>query len=158
VRGRALANQLIIIPACALALCRFAGLSTDLTTGVLVVAIAPGSAPANLMTRLAHGNTALSLTLTAITNAVCFITMPLAISIVAWVTGGAADHVAHRATPGGWGASATSPLQPRQILTGIRHARRGRMRPKGNVPQGGSTYFLSRVPIRFSSGGARRFV
>lgn len=76
-----LLNQFILLPAATLLVCRIWAPAPALLLGFMVIAACPGSGPSNLMTRFAKGNVALSLSLTGITSAASFITIPSAIAI-----------------------------------------------------------------------------
>jgi BASS family bile acid:Na+ symporter len=75
-----LACQLLMLPAVALALALLFRLPGELAVGLMVLAACPGGATSNVITHLAKGDTALSVTLTAISSMVCVFTIP-------WVVG-----------------------------------------------------------------------
>jgi bile acid:Na+ symporter, BASS family len=74
-------NQFVLLPAMTFLLCRIWPPGPSLLLGFMVIAACPGSGPSNLLTRVAGGNVALSLSLTGITSALSFITIPAAIAI-----------------------------------------------------------------------------
>jgi BASS family bile acid:Na+ symporter len=75
-----LACQLLMLPAVALVLALLFRLPGELAVGLMVLAACPGGATSNVITHLAKGDTALSVTLTAISSMVCVFTIP-------WVVG-----------------------------------------------------------------------
>ena len=73
--------QLLMLPAVAFALALAFRLPGELAVGLMVLAACPGGATSNVITHLAKGDTALSVTLTAISSMVCVFTIPW---IVGW--------------------------------------------------------------------------
>lgn len=73
--------QLLLLPAIALLIA--VGLSLDpvLSVGLMVLSLCPGGATSNLITHLAKGDTALSITLTAITSTITVFTLPYLINM-----------------------------------------------------------------------------
>ena len=69
--------QLIALPALAFAMAFAFDLSTLLAVGLVLAAACPGGPSSNLMTSLARGDIALSVTLTAISGVVTIVTIPL---------------------------------------------------------------------------------
>lgn len=82
-----LLNQYVVLPGVTLLLCIIWKLDPAFLLGFMVLAACPGSAPSNLMTQLAKGNRALSVSLTGITSALSFLTIPAAIAIASAVSG-----------------------------------------------------------------------
>lgn len=76
-----LACQLVMLPAIAFALALLFRLPGELAVGMMVLAACPGGATSNVITHLSRGDTALSVTLTAISSMVCVFTIPW---IVGW--------------------------------------------------------------------------
>jgi BASS family bile acid:Na+ symporter len=72
-----LANLLVISPLLALLLAEAFNLDPLFAVGLVLMGAAPGGAMANLLTHLARGETALSVTMTAISSVVAVITVPL---------------------------------------------------------------------------------
>lgn len=70
-------NLALISPALAFAMAELFGLSAGLAVGLVLLGTAPGGTMANLITHLARGDTALSITLTAISSVAAVITVPL---------------------------------------------------------------------------------
>ncbi|MCV6589233.1 MAG: bile acid:sodium symporter [Marinobacterium sp.] len=76
--------QLLLLPALAWLVVTLWQLPATLAAGLMVVALAPGGATSNMITLLARGDTALSVSLTAITSLLTPITMPLLTALVLW--------------------------------------------------------------------------
>lgn len=79
--GIGLFNQLILLPLIGVGFCYLFGLSPMLSAGFMLLAACPGGATSNLISYVAKGDIALSVTLTAISSTVTIFTIPL---IVAW--------------------------------------------------------------------------
>lgn len=60
--------QFVIMPVVAYALCRLMNLPADIAVGVILVGCCPGGTASNVMTYLARGDTALSVTITSCTT------------------------------------------------------------------------------------------
>ena len=73
--------QLMMLPAVAFALALLFRLPGELAVGLMVLAACPGGATSNVITHLAKGDTALSVSLTAASSMVCVFTIPW---IVGW--------------------------------------------------------------------------
>ena len=73
--------QLIMLPAVAFVLALIFRLPSELAVGLMVLAACPGGATSNVITHLAKGDTALSVSLTAASSMVCVFTIPW---IVGW--------------------------------------------------------------------------
>lgn len=73
--------QLILLPAVAFALALLFRLPGEIAVGLMVIAACPGGATSNVITHLSKGDTALSVTLTAISSVICVFTIPL---IIGW--------------------------------------------------------------------------
>ena len=56
-------------------------LSPELAVGLVLLGATPGGTLANFYTHLANGETALSVTMTAISSVVCVITIPIYLSL-----------------------------------------------------------------------------
>jgi len=78
-----LALQLVLVPAMAWAFIAVLGLSPGWAVGLVLVAVVPGGAFSNLLTFLGHGNTALSISVTAATTALCVVTIPVLLRVLA---------------------------------------------------------------------------
>lgn len=88
--GIGLFNLLLLSPLLAFAIAGMYGLSATLAVGLVLLGASPGGTMANLMTHLARGEVALSVSMTAISSIAAVITVPLFLSLGAdWF--GAAD-------------------------------------------------------------------
>ena len=65
------ASQLILLPAIAWLLVSVWSLPPELALGVMIIAAAPGGVTSNILTALARGDVALSISLTAVISLVC---------------------------------------------------------------------------------------
>jgi len=82
-RPRAMAigllGQVVLVPLLGYAIATVAGLPPAMAAGLMIVAACPGGASSGLITHLARGDTALSISLTAVTSVAAVVTMPLVI-------------------------------------------------------------------------------
>lgn len=76
-----LVNQLIILPVIGFAFAHLFGLPPLLAVGLMVLAASPGGVTSNLITHLAHGDTALSISMTAVSSLVTVISLPIIVSL-----------------------------------------------------------------------------
>ena len=76
-----LANQLLLLPLVALGLAHLFRLPPELAVGLMLVAACPGGPTSNIITHLSRGDTALSVTLTAVASVITVFTIPL---VVGW--------------------------------------------------------------------------
>lgn len=74
-----LINQLILLPLIGFALVSILDLSPEVSIGIMILVACPGGATSNLISHLAKGDTALSVTLTAVASLVTVVTIPLII-------------------------------------------------------------------------------
>ncbi len=70
-------GQLVLLPVVAWALAIAWGLTPEMAVGLVILGACPGGASSALITHLARGSAALSVTLTAITSLVALVSMPL---------------------------------------------------------------------------------
>lgn len=75
-----LINQIILLPLVAFGLIIIFGLQTELAVGVMILAACPGGATSNLITHLAKGDSALSITLTAFSSLITVLTIPFIVN------------------------------------------------------------------------------
>lgn len=68
--------QLLLLPAMAIVIARFFGMSDATGFGLLLLAVCPGGVTSNVFTRLAGGFTALSVSLTAVNSMFAVISIP----------------------------------------------------------------------------------
>ena len=76
-----IANQMIILPIVAFAIASGLGLSAELSVGLMILACSPGGVTSNILTKLAKGDTALSVSYTAVVSVATVVTLPLVIGI-----------------------------------------------------------------------------
>ena len=69
--------QLLLLPVVAFLLCKGFGLQAELAVGLMLIAACPGGATSNLISHLSNGDTALSVSLTAVSSLVTTLTIPL---------------------------------------------------------------------------------
>jgi BASS family bile acid:Na+ symporter len=79
--GIGLVNLLVISPLLAFAVAEIVGLEAALAVGLVLLGASPGGTTANLLTHLARGDTALSITMTAISSVAAVVTVPLYLGI-----------------------------------------------------------------------------
>jgi BASS family bile acid:Na+ symporter len=73
--------QLIFLPVVGFILAGLFPLTPELAVGLVIIAACPGGPTSNLMTYLAKGNVALSITLTAISSLITVFTIPLVVNL-----------------------------------------------------------------------------
>ena len=73
--------QMILLPLVGVSLASIFSLSPELAVGVMILAACPGGPTSNLVTYLAKGNVALSITLTAISSLLTVFTIPLVVNL-----------------------------------------------------------------------------
>ncbi len=85
-------NQLVLLPAIAYLLLILFSLQAELAVGIMLLAACPGGPTSNLITHLAKGDIALSVTLTAISTVISMFTIPFIVnfSIVQFMPAGEA--------------------------------------------------------------------
>ncbi|MEM7144748.1 MAG: bile acid:sodium symporter family protein [Verrucomicrobiota bacterium] len=76
-----LGNQILLLPLIAFALALLFKLPPDLAVGFMILAFCPGGVTSNVLTRIANGNTPLSISLTAVTSLLSIVTVPLLVSL-----------------------------------------------------------------------------
>lgn len=79
----ALFGQIVLLPALAWALAAGFGLPPLFVIGVVLIACCPGGSSSNVFSRLAGGDVALSVMLTAVSSVITLFTLPL---VMGWVT------------------------------------------------------------------------
>ena len=75
-----LSNQLVILPYTALGLAILWDLPGELAVGLMILAVCPGGVTSNLISHVSKGDTALSVTLTAISSVVTIFSIPFIIN------------------------------------------------------------------------------
>ena len=91
--GIGIANQMIVLPIIGFIIATGFGLSGELAVGLMILACCPGGVTSNILTKLANGDTALSVSYTAVVSVVTVITLPL-------IIGFSMDHFMGEAAPG----------------------------------------------------------
>lgn len=84
-------GQLVLLPLLAYVLVRALGLEPAIAIGVMLIACCPGGSSSNVFSKLAGGDVALSVSLTAVSSVVTLVTMPLIMQWVAAVFGKAVN-------------------------------------------------------------------
>ena len=79
--GVGLANLILISPLIAFGVAEVFGLPAALAVGVVLLGASPGGAMANMLTHLARGDVALSVSMTAISSVCAVITVPIFLSL-----------------------------------------------------------------------------
>ena len=74
-------NLALISPLLALATAEIFGLSPELAVGLVLLGASPGGMMANMLTHLSRGDTALSVTMTAISSVGAIVTVPLFLAL-----------------------------------------------------------------------------
>jgi bile acid:Na+ symporter, BASS family len=74
--------QLAVVPITAFLFLRLLGIEGGLAVGIALVAAIPGGTISNIFTYLAHGNAALSISITAVTTLVCLVSTPLILALM----------------------------------------------------------------------------
>jgi BASS family bile acid:Na+ symporter len=72
-----LLSQMVLLPLLGFVVALLFGLPSEMAVGLMLLAACPGGASAGLITKLAQGETALSISLTAITSVLAVVTVPL---------------------------------------------------------------------------------
>ena len=78
--GIGLLNQLIFLPIIAFGIANLFELPAELAVGLMILAVCPGGATSNLITHLAKGDAALSITLTAFSSVITVFTIPFLVN------------------------------------------------------------------------------
>lgn len=76
-----LVGQLLMVPLLGLALAYFMHLDPTMAVGLMVLVACPAGVSSGLLTRLAHGDVALSISLTAVTSVIAMLSLPLVVDI-----------------------------------------------------------------------------
>ena len=74
-------NQLVLLPLIAFCLIKLFGFTTELAVGIMIISFCPGGVTSNVLTRIAGGNTPLSISLTAVVSLASVITVPLLVAL-----------------------------------------------------------------------------
>ena len=76
-----LGNQLLLLPLIGFLLALAFRLPPELAVGLMILAACPGGPTSNLITHLARGDTALSVSLTAVSSLITVVTIPLLVNL-----------------------------------------------------------------------------
>lgn len=76
-------SQMVMLPAVGFLLAIGFDLTPELALGLVILALCPGGATANLLTRLAYGDVALSISVTSVSTLLAVVTMPLLAKLAA---------------------------------------------------------------------------
>ncbi len=77
--GIGIFNQMIILPIIGFSISYLAGLEGEIAVGLMILACCPGGVTSNILTKLAKGDVALSISYTAVISVLSVITLPLII-------------------------------------------------------------------------------
>ncbi|MEA2078056.1 MAG: bile acid:sodium symporter family protein [Candidatus Marinimicrobia bacterium] len=72
-----LINQMILLPLVAFGIIALFGITKEMAVGLMILASCPGGVTSNIITKLAKGDTALSISYTAVISVVTVLTLPL---------------------------------------------------------------------------------
>lgn len=76
-----LVNQLVLLPLIGFGIASVFNLRPEIAVGIIILVACPGGPTSNLITHLAKGNTALSVTLTALNSFITILTIPFIVNI-----------------------------------------------------------------------------
>ena len=71
--------QMVVLPIIAFALIKLLNTPIELALGVMIIAAAPGGVTSNVLTKFAHGDVALSISLTAVISLISIVSVPFII-------------------------------------------------------------------------------
>ena len=70
-------NQMVLLPLVAFGIIILFGLTKEMAVGLMILACSPGGVTSNILTKLAKGDTALSISYTAVVSIVTVVSLPL---------------------------------------------------------------------------------
>ena len=76
-----LVGQMLLVPVFAYALALTWNMPAEMAVGLMILAACPGGVSSGLLTHLARGDTALSISLTAVTSVAAVITVPFVVDL-----------------------------------------------------------------------------
>lgn len=76
-----LVGQMLLVPLFAFVVARAWGLAPEMAVGLMILAACPGGVSSGLLTHLARGDTALSISLTAVTSIAAVVTVPFVVDL-----------------------------------------------------------------------------
>ena len=74
-------NQMVVLPIAGFGIASIFDLSGEMAVGLMILACCPGGVTSNILTKLAGGDTALSISYTAVVSVVSVITLPLIVGL-----------------------------------------------------------------------------
>ncbi len=74
-------NQMLVLPIVGFSIASLSGLEGELAVGVMILACCPGGVTSNILTKLAKGDTALSISYTAVVSVVSVLTLPVIVGL-----------------------------------------------------------------------------
>lgn len=87
-------GQVFLLPAVAFALIMVFGLTGEIAVGMFILSLCPGGVTSNILSKLAHGDVALSVTLTGVISLLSILTVPVMVAFaVKYFMGKAAPDV-----------------------------------------------------------------
>lgn len=75
-----LANQMLVLPLIGFVIVHLLDVGTDVAVGIMLLAACPGGTTSNIISHLAKGDTALSVSLTAFSSVIAILTIPLIVA------------------------------------------------------------------------------
>lgn len=82
-----LLSQTVVLPIIGLVFAYFAPISLNYKVGIILITCVPSTVTSNYLTKIINGNISLSITMTAISSLISFITIPLIITKIAPIIG-----------------------------------------------------------------------
>ena len=79
--GVGIVNQMVVLPLMGFVVATAAGLEGELAVGLMILACCPGGVTSNIITKLAKGDTALSISYTAVVSVVTVISLPIVVGL-----------------------------------------------------------------------------
>lgn len=87
-------GQVVLIPAIAFIIIMIFGITGELAVGMIILSLCPGGVTSNILAKLAHGDVALSVTLTGVISLLSIVTVPIMVALsVSYFMGSAAPDV-----------------------------------------------------------------
>ena len=111
-----LISQMVLLPVCGFMVAWLFGLRPELAVGMVLLTACPGGAHSNLFTNLARGDTALSVTLTAVSGILTIVTIPLMAALAIYVF---SDGTSQVALPWGESIAKVFGLMALPVFTGM---------------------------------------
>jgi BASS family bile acid:Na+ symporter len=125
-----LVNLLVLSPLLAFGSAELYGLGALFSVGLVLMGAAPGGVMANLLTHVARGETALSVTMTAVSSVVAVFTVPLYLKLaVDWFDAGVGDDVSMLGTVARVFAITLIPLAAGMTIRARRPGRAAELEP-----------------------------